>query len=318
MGKWTTAEKVLMHVNHIARFLEGNRVPAPLCLEVDPTNACNLKCTWCVSQGLPPAQLEFKVFKRAVNEARWDFNVKALTFTGGGEPLLHPDFPRMALHAAEHMKLGLITNGVLLDGPFASEQLHRCFKFIRISLDAATEGTYIKVKGANYFHKVLENVRELVPRKRNTTVGLSFVVCEENRHEARDAQDLARDLGVDYIQFKPALHMVNFCVDTLPDTRSTFTPRYRPSQLACKLAGLVGIIGADGHMYFCCQHRGEAAFDLGDLRTTSLSTCLLRQWRRNGSVDTQTCPRCRYMNYANAWVELHSPCNAHLLHKDFL
>ena len=88
------------------------------------TNVCNHHCPECVvnyfrlsdENSLPRTLAE-----RIIDELG-EAGVRALIFTGGGEPLCHPDTPDMVTRArARGMDVGFITNGQLLKPESAGE-----------------------------------------------------------------------------------------------------------------------------------------------------------------------------------------------------
>ncbi|MGZ8471108.1 MAG: radical SAM protein, partial [Gemmatirosa sp.] len=89
--------------------------PEPRHLEVAITANCNLRCTGCRygREFMPGSQLPWPIVRDLLDDAKaagfWDVRFY------GGEPLLHPDLPRMVEHAT---RIGLgayvTTNGMLL------------------------------------------------------------------------------------------------------------------------------------------------------------------------------------------------------------
>jgi len=225
--------------------------------------------------------------------------VKSVTFTGGGEPLMHPRFNSMLEMAlAGGFEAGLITNGVRLDQvePALVEQL----KFVRVSLDASCRELYARIKGRDCFDRALNGIRSAL--ELNAMVGISYVVCEENRQDLEAAAALAESLDAAYIQFKPALVGGRIFTDyQLPDGGPVIaTDRYSAEDmLPCAIAQLVGVVSATGEVYYCCQHRGNAAYALGNLA----EDCFPDIWLQRGRVapDIASCPQCRYMNYARSY-----------------
>ena len=71
------------------------------------------------------------------------------------------------------------------------------------------------------------------------------------------------------------------------------------SNLPCIIAGLIGVVGADSNVYYCCQHRGESDFKVGSLKKESFIN--LWQKRLDMKINISKCPHCRYMNYSKAY-----------------
>ena len=289
----------------------------PVTCEIDPSNNCMLNCQFCMyaeylkSSGR--GYLDFNLYQEVVSELH-EMGVKSITFTGGGEPLMHPKFNSMVNVARLHkMETGLITNGVFLDRVRNLD----AFSFIRVSVDASTPATYKRIKGRNKFEAVIENIAWALDE--GAVLGLSFVVCEENKGDIEGMITLADKLGVKYVQFKPAwINGAQFTDYEIPKTKKVIdTKRYKAKDLLpCTIAGLVGVIGADANAYFCCQYRGDERFRLGTLEDYSFAA--LWQKRMGIEPDISACPQCRYMNYATAYKEAMKGETLFLEHKSFL
>lgn len=309
--------KIYYYLDEMNRMRNGDYVN-PVSCEIDPSNRCMLNCEFCMYKDYrkeSAVDLELPVYEKLIHELK-DIGVKSITFTGGGEPLMNFNFNEMAKMAFNlGFQVGLITNGVLLSTVNDVER----FTFVRVSLDAGTSETYHKIKKVDKFNLVLNNIKEVVSKK--ATVGLSFVICEENEKEIRLAQHLAAGLEAEYIQFKPAWMNGNsykiFDNEEEITRKTIVTQRYMAKDnLPCMIAGLVGIVGADSNLYFCCQYRGDERFKLGSLKESSFEEL----WRKRLDIfpDVSKCPQCRYMNYAKAYSDLTEEKNLFFDHRYFL
>ena len=231
-------KKIYYYLDKVESLIDG-KPEMPVTVEVDPSNRCQLDCEYCM----------FKVLRRKKNNMGGEIEnpdlpldlyrhllldlkmigVKSVTFTGGGEPLLNPDFNEMANLAYSHgFEIGLITNGMKLN---EVERLDR-YKFIRVSLDAGTKEVYKKLKRANAFDTVLENL--YLARKTTPVLGISYVVNETNKKDIKRAAALANKLEVNYIQFKPAWidgkPFTNYSIDGAGGEQLIDTKRYKAAQ----------------------------------------------------------------------------------------
>lgn len=298
--------KIWLYTDAVLDLRAGAYVP-PVTCEIDPSNRCMLNCNFCLYAAFREAEgedLDFDLYKRLLEELRAE-GVGSITFTGGGEPLMHEQISEMIdLAHKRGFDLGLVTNGVLLHT--LDEYIIDTFKFIRVSLDAADADTYLAVKGANSFRRVIKTVERIAETKGpSTTLGLSYVICKKNQDQIADAKKLSKDLGVDYIQFKPAwLAGKLYDMQDLEASDAVFvTERYEAdSNLPCLIAGLIGIVSANGKLYYCCQHRGKKHYELGDLREHSFHEV----WQRRKVIKPtlEECPKCRYMNYARRFTDI--------------
>lgn len=313
-------KKIYYYLDEIAEAKKGHFIN-PISCEIDLSNRCMLNCNYCMYKDYRKKKyvdLDMFIYKNLLSELKM-FQVKSITFTGGGEPLMNPRFNEMVALALElKFEVGLITNGVLLS---VVDNIDR-FTFIRVSLDAGTPETYHKIKKVNNFDLVIDNVESAI--EKNAAVGLSYVVCKENADELEKIRQLlfTRKIKVKYIQFKPAYQNGNtFKFDFEKKkgygNNAIVTKRFKAKDnLPCLIAGLVGIVGADANVYFCCQHRGNEKFKLGSLKEESFEFL----WEKRFSImpDISSCPQCRYMNYAKTYVDLMKEKNLFFEHRYFL
>jgi len=265
---------------------------SPITCEVDPSNRCQNSCSFCMYSDYRKNNkiIDHVEFERLCTDLL-SIGTRSITFTGGGEPLTHPDFDTLVNIASFlGFKLGLITNGINLH----KITTHDSFEFIRVSLDAATSKTYRTIKGNGYFPQVLDNIKKYNP-------GVSYVICDDNKSEIEEAQELVTKLGAKYIQFKPA-----YGSDYQPSHNgfSTINQHRYPvsSRLPCKIAGRVGVVGSDGSVWYCCQKRGDPKYLLGNIYNNWFSDI----WKDRDSIvpDISSCITCRYQNYIE---EIYNP-----------
>lgn len=311
--------KIVYYTDKIDRLLKGKFVP-PVTVEIDPSDNCPLSCNFCLfgrshTKNNGGNNLKWTTFQKAIVQLK-NMGCSSVTFTGGGEPLMHPVFANMVkLASGIGMKVGLVTNGVLLNK--LPKEILRTFTFIRISLNAATPATYKIITGKDFFNKVLQNTINAI--NVGAFVGWSYVVSEQNYFEIEQAKLLAQEVDVKYIQFKPALLKnggyfkgYNIHGKKVIDMKR-FTAK---NNLPCIIAHLVAIVAANGKMYYCCQYRDNKDFCVGDLNKEDVEDV----WRRRlfMGADVSKCPQCRYMNYAIGYEQIVAERDIFFDHKEFL
>jgi len=139
---------------------------------------------------------------------------------GGGEPTLHKDIGEIVKYIKKTgLQLGIVTNGSRLGRVANVAALLDKHDWIRVSLDAASQETFVKLhrpKTNVTFNEILNNAREVKMHNANISLGYSFVIMWEglylngqalypNIHEMAEAVRLARTYRFDYISFKPCL-----------------------------------------------------------------------------------------------------------------
>jgi radical SAM protein with 4Fe4S-binding SPASM domain len=138
-----------------------------------------------------------------------EMDCRAIQFSGGGEPTVHPEFGAMLVMAKIHeFRTLVVTNGGMLDRWIG--QLGDCADHVRISLDASNEEEHRKMHGSKEkeFEHVCENVRWLVKEKvgeKWPEVGLTYNVadCNSSVESFHRFFELAVALGVNFVQVRP-------------------------------------------------------------------------------------------------------------------
>ncbi len=165
----------------------------PTYLMFDLTNKCNATCIHCPhSVGFPgsdqPAYLSLDLFKRAVDQCVGRPMV-FIRITADGEPLLHADFWDMLEYARDRGvgPLGVTTNGSALNERNARRLLESGAFMVDISLDAAGDDTYAKVRAGLSLERTRANVLKLIELRdalrSPLKVMVSFVKQKDNLHE---------------------------------------------------------------------------------------------------------------------------------------
>lgn len=164
---------------------------------------CNLKCKMCnysISNVKDsPSYLE-NITQEFININSY-LNLLYLT---GGEPLFYKkskDFIRLGMHN-RHLRFRISTNFNILDNEWID--------FIRsgridlsISLDAAFQKTYTKIRVGGDIGKVFANVKKINENKHEKTrLNFNYIILKSNYLEIIDFVKLAIDNGADEITFQ--------------------------------------------------------------------------------------------------------------------
>lgn len=201
--------KIFTHLDELKKVKEGERI-APIYVRIKPTNRCNQNCYYCHYKNpyleLDQYNPEDKIKREKMLEIIQDFksiDVKAVTFSGGGEPLLYPyieETMESVLDAG--IDLSIITNGSLLVGRKA-ELLSKA-KWVRISLESGCAETYSKIRGVKKeaFEALCKNIKNFATIKNNDCeLGVNFVIGPNNYKEVYQTGKLMQELGVNHIKY---------------------------------------------------------------------------------------------------------------------
>src|SRR5581483_4509533 len=135
-------------------------VTKPVCLYLETTNRCNLLCTTCprtYEELEPPADMSWELFTSIVDQIP---HLQRAVLHGVGEPMLVKNLPRMVRYLKDRGVYVLFnTNGTVLNEKNGRALISAELDELRVSLDAANAKSYRAIRGKDYFHRILRNVR---------------------------------------------------------------------------------------------------------------------------------------------------------------
>ena len=218
--------KIMCHLDKVEKLL-NNENPSPILIEIDPSNACNHSCPFCISGHLHlnkykgtelfnRTMLKKDVFKDLLDDLI-SLKIDAINWTGGGEPTMNPALGEMIKYINKNsdIKMGMFSNGTMFKRFDLFETIVNSCSWVRVSIDAGREDTYDNLRITNNktnFKTVIENIITLIETKKrlksDITIGVGFVVTKDNYNEILDFSTLFKDIDVDYCQFKPEIIQV--------------------------------------------------------------------------------------------------------------
>jgi radical SAM protein with 4Fe4S-binding SPASM domain len=343
--------KLLKHNDRIEQMLAGE-VVYPISVEIDLANICNHGCPWCSFNGFRQENWVKLPTGRGL-ELLWELaavGVKSITFTGGGEPLVHQDaaqFFRCARIA--ELEYGVVTNGRRLEGPMA-EEIAKGATFVRVSLDAGTTQTHqlLHATATPEYDRILANMAQMRDKAAGLTIGASFCVFDSNLHEIGEAARRVKAMGANYLEVRPVFatewrgggfsnpltrEHVERARTHLQDAKdahdgdgfrvigmiSRFDQVCDQSKAysQCRIGPLTTVINADGNLYHCCQQRGMKDFIVGNILAQSFEEAWqhARERQMHEWIDVGKCPPCRYDGYNRI---LEDACIGDALHANFI
>ncbi len=139
--------KVVHHFDKLEALRRGEQI-APVQIHLIPTNRCNQNCVFCAYR-LPdyPSAKNFESRDEIpshklleIIDSCKDLGVKAIQYTGGGEPLVHPSISEAFERTLDHgLELALVSNGQALTD--ALIEILTNVAWVRISVDACRQET---------------------------------------------------------------------------------------------------------------------------------------------------------------------------------
>jgi len=305
--------KIVHFPEKIRSFQEG-RITAPIYVRFKPINKCNHGCVFCtysdgtlrpkdrkdqhIQSGMHKDMDESSTVETAkaleILDDLKEMGTRAITFSGGGEPLLHKNITSLMQRAIDNgIDLSIITNGQLLNGERA--EVLSFAKWVRVSID------YTDAEGMNAsrnvplasFEAVMQSLRNFAKIKKSCDLGVNYIVTRYNYKNLVPFARKLKDAGVENIRFSPVYvqgfkeyHQPiaeevemqlrecqsfcdeNFTINSTYDLNSPTKGNERPFK-KCFYAQTVPVIGADLGVYACKDHAYSRAGKIGSLHDKS-------------------------------------------------
>ena len=217
----------IFHFHEKLDAMQSGRVTPPIHVRLKPTNRCQHRCGYCCYRN-PDLYLgesmnesdEIPLEKmREIVQDLGRMGVRAVTFSGGGEPLCyaHIDETIRGLTDAG-VKVAMLTNGGLLKGETAA-LLARTATWVRVSMDAADRDTYARTRNVapDEFDRVCENIGAFARiADKRCVLGINLIVTRENSDDVLGFLRMARELGADHVKVSNAI------VSTRPEENAEY------------------------------------------------------------------------------------------------
>ena len=317
--------RIIRWTDRIQDILAG-KMRGPIRANVDLTNLCSHACYFCEPVDFRKATiadkrhtLEAETARRAILDLA-DMDCRAIQFSGGGEPTLHPEFGSLLATANQcKMRTFVVTHG----GYIAKwqEELYRYADHIRVSLDSSCDREHRQMHGSKEgeFAKIVDGIGGLVAiRRANDSkapeIGLAYIVsdCNSGPESFHRFLKLATDLGVDFVQFRPVSEDTpasltkhwTFIADRINGLRDNFPwldirvlgQRWQDVFLQrefdkCYSALTLAVISANGDVAACCDRR-DVVF--GNINEKPFRDIWLSAHHREvaGRIVPKLCQRC--------------------------
>ena len=141
----------------------------PVCLYLEVTNRCNLLCETCprTFEALePPADMSWELFTSIIDQVP---NIARVVLHGVGEPMLVAELPRMIRALKDRDTYVLFnTNGTLLRPAGFQTLIDTGLDELRVSLDAADRESYARIRGKDFFHRIVRDVGKFIAYQKRT------------------------------------------------------------------------------------------------------------------------------------------------------
>lgn len=309
----------------------------PIRVDLDLTSECNYRCRHCGDLArnlLNRGGLPWGIIEPLLDDLA-ALKVEEVALIGGGEPTLSPHLAKTLRGLrARRIASGVVTNGSCLSDA-ALDAMATCCAWIRVSLDAASADTYVRVHKPPRdvtFDQVLLNLERMIARMASR-VGVSFLITPLNIREVAEAAARVKSMGAAYIRIRPMQHPITGESLALPSRGDLNDELRQAMALAddafevslgemtdsaatgknvvqekrysrCHAQAFGATIAGDGKVYVCSKWRGEPWACIGDLTCERLWDIWHGDRRRAVTGNLDPSRNCR-----------HVYCHAHALNQ---
>lgn len=271
-------------------------------------------------------------FARILPKQFHEAGIPSITFTGGGESTLWPYYDEIIENCVKYkLEIGLITNGSTLTEK-RIDMMAKHYRWVRLSMDSASPQTHKAIHRTPHldFERRIESLKKLVQKRKEYgripnkndegfTIGVNFVITDQNYQDILDASRLYGQIGVDYIRFSfmyidgigigqiisKHLETAKKHLEMAVKTFSTDTYKVTPALYkldsythknddfdTCYMQRFVWALGADCKIYPCCIQKYIPGFELGSIKENTLKELIQKSHDKMTNLDVKTCPPC--------------------------
>ncbi len=293
--------KFLRYADHV-EALRDQRIVAPVHIRIKPMNHCNHNCYYCAYRVSNLKLGEDMDLKDAIPEEKMfeivddviEMGVKAVTFTGGGEPLLYKPLPEVVTKLATNgVRVATLTNGTNLKGKMADAFAEHGI-WVRVSTDAWDDASFSKSRGIKdgEFTRLLQNLRDFSNRGSKCVLGVSYIVDKSNCTHLYDVCAMFKKAGVNHVKFSGVVvsnsgadnnvyhteirdvvaEQINRAQSMADDQFSVINhyhdldDRFQKDYTKCPYLMFLTVIGADDKVYTCQDKAYTASGLLGSIK----------------------------------------------------
>lgn len=182
-------------------FAVGKLPRTPLMVEIEPIDACNLRCKMCHVTYRPDEAIHS--LSPGILKQIEGFRGAYVALGSGFEPTVYPHFIQL-LNKISEMGCGveIITNGMLLKDDISKALADSAINIVNISFDGARRETYEAIRERASYDHVIANIAETKNRLigRETFFAVNFTAMRSNMYELTEAVDLWEQYGIDQLR----------------------------------------------------------------------------------------------------------------------
>ena len=335
MQKLYSSHKFMYYGDQLAALRE-KRVVAPVHIRIKPMNHCNHDCWYCayrVSNLELGEDIDYrdKIPEDKIFEIVDDvisMGVKAVTFSGGGEPLLYKPLPDVIERLAGHgIKVATLTNGSNLKGKVA-DAFAKYGTWVRVSIDGWDNESYAKSRKIekDSFSKLIKNMREFASRDSKCVLGVSYIVDQNNCSHIYEVCELLKDVGVNHVKLSGVVvsnhgaenniyhskisdvvsNEINKALKLNSDKFTVINhyheldARFDKEYTTCPQLMYLTVIGADCKVYTCQDKAFTEPGTLGSIKDISFKDFWFSETNQKNLYDLNPSIQCKHHCISNS------------------
>jgi MoaA/NifB/PqqE/SkfB family radical SAM enzyme len=258
---------------------------------IEATRACNLKCFYCLHStrdepggamerlGIKVKHMDMDLYEKIVSELmQFPEQLKRITFSGMGEPLMNPRLGEMARKLRQAGYTGrndVISNGLLMTKERAAELVDAGITLFMFSVQGLTSERYKEVCGVEInMEEYIDNLRWLYGHKKGAQMYIKILDANFKNRETEEKQfyemfeDICDMINVEHlVLFSQEMESVygNLLDGTLSFTGESLKPRKVCSNMFYYLSPTV-----NGEVYPCSLPGLPTSVSLGNVKEKTL------------------------------------------------
>jgi hypothetical protein len=242
--------------------------------------------------GRPRGRMEWATFETIVRKIRAHVRGErfSLSFSGMGEPLLHPELERFIRHVSADAFTAFACNGLALTAANARRLRDAGLDLIYFSFNGDEPEVYARMMGGLSFDRVLGNLRQAIAVANGSRLKIraNVSVTRANQDRTSRIQALLQREGVAEITFS----LCHNRGGNLRDPSVCATPPMPAAQGHCAVIQHTLFVDWQGRALLC-DHDLQGEYSLGNLVTEPLEIVLARRQKLiDGGVSFEMCAQC--------------------------
>ena len=200
------SKKIMFHIGErLNDIYEGKRDFYPVAVEVHPTAVCNHRCIHCSYKERNESRVSYsKETMEKLIDSLINMKIKAVYFSGGGEPTLYPDLVKYIKKMnAQGIEVSVITNGSYFENagliPIAD-----MLNYIAVSVPGVDLETFQLITGSDKLEEVLSLPKKIkeVHGVKSPVIGARIVLTNKNYMYVEQFLKVMKEREYDYALFK--------------------------------------------------------------------------------------------------------------------